>query len=224
MQKTRQTLKVLLLIILVLLGSEAWASAEQMNNSVKECLENPDNCSEKELKNQPETKPETETKAVESTVGLTIWDFLRMIFTTLFVIGLLYVVLKFINKKSQTYKSSQLVDNIGGTNLGSNRSVQIIKVGNRLLVVGVGESIELLTEIDDPEEYRQILSEYNSRIEQLAGPSDIVTRLLERTRRKKTDGAGNSQFQSMLKRQLDEFKKGRTSLYEEMEKKGKDRK
>ena len=45
-----------------------------------------------------------------------------------------------------------------GTTLGANRSVQLIKIGNQLLIVGVGENIQLLKEIDDEQEYEQIIS------------------------------------------------------------------
>ena len=72
-----------------------------------------------------------------------------MIFATVFVVGLLYFVLKFVNKNGRLFKSTQLIENLGGTALGANRSVQLIKVGNRLLIVGVGENIQLLKEIED---------------------------------------------------------------------------
>ena len=59
------------------------------------------------------------------------------------------------------------MENLGGNALGANRSVQVIKVGNRLLIVGVGENIQLLKEIEDGQEYEQIISEYNNQINQM---------------------------------------------------------
>ena len=41
-----------------------------------------------------------------------------MIFATVFVVGLLYSVLKFVNKKGRLFKSTQLIENLGGTTLG----------------------------------------------------------------------------------------------------------
>ena len=41
------------------------------------------------------------TENATSSVGLTFWDFVKMIFATVFVVGLLYFVLKFVNKKRQ---------------------------------------------------------------------------------------------------------------------------
>jgi len=211
-----------------LLGFQSQAHAEQLNNSVKDCLEQPDSCKEQQNSTQTnttndetetETKSESKEKTASSSVGLTIWDFVKMIFATIFVVALLYFVLKFVNKKSSLFKSTQLIENLGGTTLGANRSVQVIKVGNRLLIVGVGENIQLLKEIDERQEYEQIISEYNNKINQLAGPNDIVTKIMKRVKERTLQkGEGNPQFQTLLKKQLDELSKGRKKLYDDLEK------
>lgn len=225
MQKGKLFFKVLLLVLIALLGSNQGAFAEQFN-SIKDCLEDESKCSEDQLK-EVENNEETTTDNNENTpsVGLTFWDFLKMIFATIFVIALLYTVLKFINKRSRSFSSNQLVENLGGTALGTNRSIQIVKIGNRVLVVGVGEDVKLLKEIDDEEEARQIIEDYNNRMDQLVQPSDIVTKLIERTRNMKQSNRGEeaSSFSSTLKAQLEELSKGRKKLLDEMEKKGSDK-
>lgn len=222
MQKGKLFFKVLLLVLIALLGSNQGAFAEQFN-SIKDCLEDESKCSEDQLK-EVENNEETTADNNENTptVGLTFWDFLKMIFATIFVIALLYTVLKFINKRSRSFSSNQLVENLGGTALGTNRSIQIVKIGNRVLVVGVGEDVKLLKEIDDEEEARQIIEDYNNRMDQLVQPSDIVTKLIERTRNMKQSNRGeaSSSFSSTLKAQLEELSKGRKKLLDEMEKKG----
>lgn len=224
MQKGKLFFKVLLLVLFALLGSNQGAFAEQFN-SIKDCLEDESKCSEDQLK-EVENNEEATTDKNETTptVGLTFWDFLKMIFATLFVIALLYTVLKFINKRSRSFSSNQLVENLGGTALGTNRSIQIVKIGNRVLVVGVGEDVKLLKEIDDEEEARQIIEDYNHRMDQLVQPSDIVTKLIERTRNiKQGTGSEEASFSSTLKAQLEELSKGRKKLFDEMEKKGSDK-
>lgn len=194
--------------------------AEQLN-SVKDCIEHPESCSEEQL--APKEDGENKDTAVEnSTVGLTLWDFLKMIFATLFVIALLYFLLKFINKKNSVYRDSQLIQNIGGTSLGANRSVQIIRIGERVLVVGVGENIQLLKEIEDEEEARQIILDHNNKMEQLINPSDIVTKVINRTKSIKSQVKEKENFSLVLKNQLDSIKKERKKLLDEMEKKGSD--
>ncbi|WP_066053293.1 flagellar biosynthetic protein FliO [Robertmurraya korlensis] len=225
MQKGKLFFKVLLLVLIALLGSSHGALAEQFN-SIKDCLEDESKCSEDQLK-ETDKNGETATDSNEKTagVGLTFWDFLKMIFASIFVIGLLYAVLKFINKRSRSFSSNQIVENLGGTALGTNRSIQIVKIGKRVLVVGVGEDVKLLKEIDDEEEARQMIDDYNDRMDQLVQPSDIVTKLIERTRNMKQSNKGEeaSSFSSTLKAQLEELSKGRKKLLDEMEKKGSDK-
>lgn len=221
MLNSQKWIKVILLVFIALLGTQRAAFAESMNNSVKDCIEHKEKCQD----SGPAAQKQSSETTKAATVGVTFWDFIRMIFALAFVVALLYFLLKFINKKSRTYKSSQLVENLGGTSLGANRSVQIIKVANQVLVVGVGgESIQLLKEIVDPEEQRQILDEYNSKVEQLVQPSDIVTKMIERTKnRHSKKDSGSSSFSSLLKKQLDDLSNGRKKIFEEMEKKGPDK-
>lgn len=212
----RKMMALFVLISIVLLGMQPPAHAEQLTNSVKDCMENPEKCGDKGLSPREETPAQQE--AVK--VGLTFWDFFKMILATIFTVGLLYALLKFINKKSKVYNQSQIVENLGGTALGANRSVQLIKVGNRILVVGVGENIQLLKEIDNSEEYSQIISEHNNKLELLIRPSDFLTKMMKRTANSKKSNQNNPQFGTLLSQQLEEIKKGRKKLFEELEKKG----
>lgn len=217
MLNIQKWLKVALVVIIALLGSQQAASAEQLNNSVKDCFQNPDKCKDQ---NQNQGKTGTQKESTPAKVGITIWDFVRMIFATIFVVALLYFLLKFINKKSRSFQSTRLVENLGGTTLGANRSVQIVKIGSQLFIVGVGENVQLLKEIDNIEERSQILEEYNSKMEQLVQPSDIVTKLFERTKNWQNQKEKKVPFSSLLKSQLEEITNGRKRLFEEMEKKG----
>nr|WP_246017700.1 flagellar biosynthetic protein FliO [Mesobacillus subterraneus] len=211
-----RTASTILFLLAALLSPTGLVAAEQLNDSVKDWLENPDSNEDGKAGNTT-----NQTSDADSKVGVTFFDFVRMIFATAFVAGLLYFLLKFINKKSMSYKSSQLVENLGGTSLGANRSVQIVKAGNRLLIVGVGENIQLLKEIDDPEEYSQVIQDYNNKMEQFVQPSDIVTRLLQRT--KKDHGNEGTQFSSLLKNQLNDMASGRKKMLEELQRKGSDK-
>ena len=182
------------LLIIVLLGFGTQAYAEQIDKSVYDILHN----ESEENKNQEDAKKGTteensktddqttdqsdllleETDSEDTgSIGVTIWDFIKMIFATIFVVFLMYFILRFINKRNHGYKNSQIIENIGGTALGANRSIQLIKVGNRLLIVGVGDSIQLIKEIEDEQEYKAILEEYNRKLDQLVQPSDIVTKV-----------------------------------------------
>ncbi len=209
-----RTASAILILLAALFSPIGLTSAEQLNKSVKDCLKD-QSCND----GQADKTTKISDDERSSQVGVSFLDFVRMILATAFVAALIYFLLKFINKKSMSYKSSQLVENLGGTSLGANRSVQIVKAGNRLLIVGVGENIQLLREIDDPEEYDQVIQEYNNKMEQLMQPSDIVTKLLKRA---KKDGGDpqSSNFSALLKSQLNDMASGRKKMLEEIQKKG----
>lgn len=211
-------LKVALIVIIALLSTGQAASAESVNNSVKDYYQHLNKNNQKDF--APTKKADSSTTV--SNVGLTFWDFVRMILATIFVVALLYFLLKFINKKSKAYKSTQLVENLGGTTLGANRSIQIVKIGSQLFIVGVGENVQLLKEIADEEERKQIISDYNSKMDQLIQPSDIVTKMVERAKKWQASKNEKPAFASLLKKQLEEISIGKKSLFEEMEKKGSD--
>lgn len=218
MRVIQQSVRVLLLLVVVLFGFNIVAKAET-DDSVKNWLE-PEQTVDEE--SDPLEITDTEVVDESSAVGITIWDFVKMIVATLFVIALLYFLLRFINKRNISYRDSQLIQNIAGTSVGSNRSIQMIKVGKRILVVGVGENIQLLKEVEDEEEVRQIIEEHNQRLEQLTSPSDIVTKVLERTKsfQKQDQEKEKNSFSSLLKTQLDQISKQRKKLFDEMDKKG----
>ncbi len=227
MQYVKRTFLLLLLIFVALLRFNGIAFAEQLDNSVKSCIEQPETCDDNQATDDTKIdKVESKLDSSEAgnQVGLNAWDFVKMILATVFVIALLYFLLKYMNKKSKSFKNTQLVENLGGTALGTNRSIQLIKVGNQILVVGVGENIQLLKEINDREEYNQIITDHNNKMDHLIQPSDIVTKVLQRTKTAKTNHTlGNKkEFKTVLKQQLEDITNDRKKIYDEMEKKGSD--
>ncbi|KAB7668744.1 flagellar biosynthesis protein FliZ [Bacillus sp. B1-b2] len=170
--------------------------------------------------NNNEEEEQTDSQDTTNSVGVTIWDFIKMIFATIFVVFLIYYILRFINKRNHAYKSSQIIENIGGTTLGANRSIQIIKVGKRLLVVGVGESIQLIKEIEDEEEYRDILEDYNKKLDQLVQPSDIVTKVKNVVKNNHVVTRQKESFSDRLREQLKEVSNERKKKMDVLSKKG----
>lgn len=220
MHTSKRIIACLLLVLLALQGSWLSVSAEQLN-SVKDCLEDKSKCSEEQLQKQAEddaTNTEEETPGSAS-VGITFWDFLKMILATLFVIFLLYIILRSLSKRSRSYNQNQLLLNLGGTPVGTNRSVQLVRVGQSLLVLGVGENISLLKEITNEDEAKKILADYDKRMDVLVQPSDIITKMMETVKRVNDKEDDQTTFSTVLKSQLEELTKGRKKLLDEMEKK-----
>jgi flagellar protein FliO/FliZ len=76
----------------------------------------------------------------------------QVIFFLILIIALFFVLIKFLAKKNQYSPFGRSIRSLGGVPLGTNKSIQIVEIGHSLFVVGVGENIQMLEKIDDPEE------------------------------------------------------------------------
>jgi flagellar protein FliO/FliZ len=214
----KKWLQVSLMIAAVFFSGPIQAHAEDLEKTVKDVYEQPDDL--KVDKGESKGSKSTKQTTNPDKVGITVWEFLRMIFATIFVVALLYILLKFINKKSKSYQKANSVENLGGTGLGANRSVQLVKVGGRILVIGVGENIQLLKEIDDPEEYEQLLKDHNDKIDQMIQPGELAMKLKNNWLKK--SGSETASFSAEFKNQLDQLSASRKKLLKELDRKGRD--
>ena len=88
-----------------------------------------------------------------------------------------------------------------------------------ILIVGVGEDIQLLTEIKDEAERNLLLDEYNQKIEQMIQPGDFLTKWKDKLVKPKTD---SNSFTVELKNQLEQMKQNRKQLVKKLDEKGQD--
>lgn len=88
------------------------------------------------------------------------FDSFGMIVKVIFFLGviilLFFVLIKYIAKKNKGTMFGNSIRSLGGVPLGQNKSIQIVEVGHSLLVVGVGENIQLLDKINDANEVAYI--------------------------------------------------------------------
>ncbi|RYL92960.1 flagellar biosynthetic protein FliO [Sporolactobacillus sp. THM19-2] len=76
--------------------------------------------------------------------------FVKLIFALLLVLALIYILYRFAAKRTGSLRNGGQLKNLGGVSVGTNRSVQLIKIGNEIMVLGVGDTVRLLKEITDP--------------------------------------------------------------------------
>lgn len=197
-------------------GNLLIAAAEPFDSNVKECIENPELCTEEELSDNGETEAESET--ISKPIGIGFLDVLRMIAALVLVVALLYFLMRFINKKSRSYQENHTVRHLGGTALGGSRSVQVVKVGGRVLILGVGENVALLKEIVDEEERRELLTHYEEQLDRMVQPSDIINRIKSQVKRKKpmAQTTGSSDFKQELERKMAELKRSRGQAIQDL--------
>ncbi|MGM0919698.1 MAG: flagellar biosynthetic protein FliO [Bacillota bacterium] len=150
--------------------------------------------------------------------SVTAWDFIKMILSTAFILFLIYILLKFVSKRKKFTSSSNYIENLGGTNIGQNRSIQLIKVGKKVLVVGVSDSVQLLKEIEDEDECREIVEEHQQRFAPAIDPKDWLNKVsvpLFNTKNNRSASGHSFSF----KEQLEQLKKERRSSLEDLTRK-----
>ncbi|WP_240628497.1 flagellar biosynthetic protein FliO [Bacillus salacetis] len=191
----------------------------EFDGTVDDYLEQP----EDHNKENPPAE-ETEDSVADASTGVSAFDYLKMVFALIFVIALIYFLLKFINQKSKSFQQTKLIHNLGGTTLGGNRSVQLVKVGERILVLGVGEDIQLLKEIEGKEEKEDILTYYDERTNGLQQPKDMLSQWLGKKMGQGSHNTNDSQsFQAILKSQIEDIRKGRKKMLEDLTNREKDK-
>ena len=99
------------------------------NTFIDDCYENPDLCKQ-------DTSTGAGTESSESaSVGMGFWQYIKILVALVFVIGLLLFILKFLNKRNLKYQQNSVIKNIGGTQVGPQKSVQLLSIGNSIYVV-----------------------------------------------------------------------------------------
>ena len=110
---------------------------------------------EKDLKIIDEAEnPMENTETADTDLGIfTIWDFIRMLLILAFVILCIYGLFFLLKKAgSQKYDENDLVNIVSTKQLAANKLLQIVEIGNHVIVVGVSDNnISMITEITDKE-------------------------------------------------------------------------
>ena len=174
--------------------------------------------SEKDNKqDNEEIKDDSETPAADrisdgAAVGSSAGDYIKVIFSLLFVVGLLYGLLKFVNRKNRLYDKSRFMKNMGGISLGQHKSIQLVVIGESYYLIGVGDDIRLLKEITDPNEIAELVDFYEGDNTETA--TGTLNRILMKMTRKsevvQTERTEDStDFSNLLNSKLDEMKEER---------------
>lgn len=187
---------VTLLTVLLISVFPTEVLAEDGPSTVQECMKNPDKCADKEEKDNKEKESQKVAKTSSTTV-----DFLKAIVAFAVVIALLYFVMKFINSRNSKYQHNQMIQNLGGITLGAQKSVQLLQMGNRLYLVGVGENIQLLKEITDPVEIEALQKMYEDKQILAAAPvkfAEVFSRFKKDKPTQENDTSFNVLFQEKI--------------------------
>ncbi|WP_332648398.1 flagellar biosynthetic protein FliO [Lysinibacillus sp. 54212] len=208
-----------LLLVMNFVVPTQFVAASQGNQMITDCIEDKSKCEDSDV-------TDAETEGTESASGMGLLEYIKILLSLVFVIGLLIAVLKFLNKRNLNYQQNSVIRNIGGLSVGAQKSVQLLHIGDRLYIVGVGEDVHLLNEIKDPNEIAQILKIYNDK-QSNASTSPYIAELFAKFKTKKApvDEQQNGQgFSEILDKRLSEIKKERSDELERWKEKENDKK
>ena len=175
------------------------------DDNIFNCIENNIGCAEDENEN-----PAVDQEPEKTAVGLSAWDYIQTLLALLFVIGLLFGLLKFFNRKNRMYNRNRLMKNMGGISLGQNKSIQLVVIGDAHYLIGVGDDIRLLKEVTDPEELAKLSSFYEEA--ETDSANGLLERLLAKitkTGKEKHENTEVPNFGQLFTSRLDEMKEER---------------
>lgn len=111
---------------------------------------------------------------------------IKLVFYTFLILIMIYGLIKFLAIRQRKFQPNQAVQLMGGTPLGNNKSLQLVKVGEQVLLIGVGDQVTLIKEFANADEIGINPSDEEKPFTGLANP------LLKLPQRKK--GAEESRY------------------------------
>ncbi|SFD87809.1 flagellar protein FliO/FliZ [Bacillus sp. OV194] len=192
-------------------GSSRASSAEC--KTVYECLDKKAEKSESGKKQENVQEQSSLTSG-----GSSFLTFVKVIIAMGFVLFLLIYLLKFIQRRTKNFQEGKALQSVAGIGVGANRSIQAVKVGSSVLIVGVGESVTLLKEVTDEEEVEKLLRQDPAETPKLPMRAGEVWNSLKK---KRQSASPSADFSSVMKAQLEEMTTERKSVLKMLGKKGK---
>jgi flagellar protein FliO/FliZ len=192
------------ILFMMVIGIPASVAAEEPN--VMDWLEEeqPEPDGQIVEENEPETNAglnETNEKSPMLLIG-------QLIFYTLLIIIMIYALIKFLASRQKKLNPNQAIQLVGGTALGNNKSLQLVKVGGKIYLLGVADQITLIKEFASEDELD--LSGGNQ------GKSALFASSLLGLTKKQSDSQSKGQFEQLFTQSLDKQKEKQNQLRSEL--------
>ncbi|MFK7695825.1 flagellar biosynthetic protein FliO [Paenibacillus sp. HJGM_3] len=89
------------------------------------------------------------------------------------IIGFFFFIMKILAQKNRKRMSGRAINTLGGVPLGQNKSLQIVEIGRSIYILGVGDNVQLVHKIDDPEEAAYLIATITAQSEAQAGMKQL---------------------------------------------------
>lgn len=138
---------------------------------------------------------------------------LKLVFYLFVVIVLIYGLIKFLSIRQRKMQHNQIFQSLGGTPLGQNKSLQLVRVGGQLYILGVADQITLIKEISDTTQISNIESDLDKQDTIVS--NSFLEYFQKRLKEKDINGSTHS-FSSLFNQSLKQQKDKRNQLENEL--------
>ncbi|MFC4023139.1 flagellar biosynthetic protein FliO [Oceanobacillus longus] len=176
--------------------------------NVTDCLDGEVDCGEPADTSNEENN--NDLLADTESTGSLAFELVKMFFALVLVLALIYILIKFLNKRNKLFNQVKALDNLGGISVGQNKSIQIIRIGNQLYLVGVGDNVELLQEITDEDVKKDIMQSSERKNAEFPGGT-LLTSLMPNKKDASNDASENN-FKMLFSKELENLKQNRNKM------------
>ena len=199
-------------VFLILYSFSFTSKVEATAPSVIDCLKEDAACEENGAETTPKNEEQTEQDAQASVVGKNgslLFSIVKMVFALLLVLALIYLLIKFLSKRNKLFHQVKALENLGGISVGQQKSIQVVRIGSKVFLVGVGENVELLQEITDEQVKHDLLHKDENEANESLGSNWLTSFLQQKQTGVKTQ---TNDFKQFFTNELDKLKQNRKKL------------
>ena len=176
-------------------------------------------------KEQPEGMTDVKEKEQSSEVTTTedkslVVILFKLIFYTLLILVMIYGLIKFLAVRQKKLQPNQAVKLMGGTPLGNNKSLQLVKVGEKVYLIGVGDQVTLIKEFSESDEINSIETDLENQSTLFTSPlATISTSIVNFAKEKlsnRMESKPNSSFEHLFKQSLNKQKGKQEQLKQDL--------
>lgn len=138
------------------------------------------------------------------------WILVKLVFYTLLILVMIYALIKFLAIKQKKLQPNQAVKLMGGTPLGNNKSLQLVKVGDKVYLLGVADQVTLIKEFSATDEINRIESDLETQPTLFSSPvanfTNTVVNFSKEKLRNHMETKPTGNFEQLFKQSLSKQK------------------
>lgn len=198
---------IIVMIILVSVSPVLVLAKERTVNESFNSEDKKESNIDKEIEEKDKVTPAV-FKEEDSGVSI-VGSVIKTIFILALLIIMIYFVLKLINR-NKTLQKHRVLENLGGITVGTNKSIQIIRIGDHFYLIGVGDTVQMLEEITDEQVIEDLLTEETAQAPVLF--NQVLQKAKQFVGKKESKESDSDDFKSLFQQELEELNSSRKSL------------